>query len=461
MTTPALPILAIFWRPLIKRIYLALLVLASQLVLTPLTANADQLTKYQYLPTNVADMPFFTTEEQAEQRTGEYNNAIDAIDNALERCEETECKTLAQRQADLEYAIDDHQEKNGASIMSLLGGPAYTPEVGLMLAAGGLFSFSSNREQQALQRSSVSLFVVGTQGDAGVGYGIRSKQNLFFDNNDTRFTGTLTFSDDAENYWGVGYDKGKAQDASADTLMRNTALTYDANLSFKNGYGFYFGPALRLKYYQADEDEIPLTAQQDDDFNQFKDKPLSIGLGVTLNYDTRDVTVNAWQGQYFNFEYINYGSNIGSDNDYQKALIDYRYYHSFNPGRVIAFYNALQWSNGDVPFYDMPTLGGSFSLRGLYAGRFRDNNAIEHTTEYRHTFLRDNGNLSAHGMTVWAGIGSVAGDTDADNSHLYEDLLYSYGFGYRYELQPRMNVRIDFGFSADDSGFFLTFTEAF
>jgi len=436
---------------LIKRIYLPLL------ALTPIIGNANPLTEYQHLPTDVAEMPFFATEQQAQQRTEEYNTAIDAIDSAIDNCEAEVCETLNQRQSDLEYAIDDHQEKNGASITSWLGGPAYTPETGFMVAAGGLFSFSTNREEQELQRSSVSLFAVTTQGDAGFGYGIRSKQNLFFDNNDTRFSGVLNFSDNAENYWGIGYDKGKAQDSSDDTLMRNTALTYDANLSFKNDYGFYFGPALRLKYYQADEDSVPVSAQQDDNFNEFKDKPLSIGLGVTVNYDTRDVTVNAWEGQYLNFEYINYGSVIGSDSDYQKVLLDYRYYHSFNPGRVIAVYNAMQWSKGEVPFYDMPTLGGSFSLRGLYAGRFRDNNAIEHTVEYRHTFLRDNGNLSAHGMTVWGGIGSVAGD----ETSLYEDLLYSYGLGYRYELQPRMNVRIDFGFSADDSGFFLTFTEAF
>jgi hypothetical protein len=436
---------------LIKRFYVPLL------AFTPLMVNADPLTEYQHLPTAVTEMPFLSTDTQAQQRTEEYNAAIDALDTALDDCEVEVCETLTQRQADLEYAIDDHQEKNGASITSWLGGPAYTPETGFIVAAGGLFSFSSNREEQALQRSSVSLFAVATQGDAGFGYDLRSKQNLFFDNNDTRFAGVLNFSDSADNYWGIGYDKGKAQDSSDDTLVRNSSLTYDANLSFKNDYGFYFGPALRIKYYRADEDEIPLAAQVDDNFNEFKDKSLSIGLGVTLNYDTRDVTVNAWEGQYFNFEYINYGSVIGSENDYQKVLIDYRYYHSFNPGRVVAVYNAMQWSDGDVPFYDMPTLGGSFSLRGLYAGRFRDNNAIEHTVEYRHTFQRNNGDLSAHGMTVWGGIGSIAGD----DSNLYDNLLYSYGVGYRYELQPRMNVRIDFGFSADDSGLFLTFTEAF
>ena len=419
--------------------------------------SAATSTQYQDLPTQVSAMPFFATAEQADQRTAEYNAAITDVEAALDSCRDDDCEQLSLHKDDLEYAISDHQEKNGSAIMSWLGGPGYTPETGLMLAAGGLYSFSTNRDQPQLQRSSVNFFVIGSQGNNGIGYGIRSKQNLFFDNNDRRFSGTLTFNKDSINYWGIGYAKGKAQDASDDTLMNNTSFTYDATYTVKTDYGFYLGPTLRLKYFKADEDNIPLAAQQDSNFLAYQDKPLAVGLGLTINYDSRDVAVNAWQGQFFNFEYVRYDNAVASDSDYQKILLDYRYYHSFKPGRVIALYNALQVSDGDVPYYDMPTLGGSLSLRGLYAGRFRDLNAVEHTAEYRHTFLRNNGNLSAHGMTVWVGLGSIANDLN----DLYSDLLYSYGVGYRYELQPRMNVRVDFGVSADDSGFFLTFTEAF
>jgi hypothetical protein len=35
------------------------------------------------------------------------------------------------------------------------------------------------------------------------------------------------------------------------------------------------------------------------------------------------------------------------------------------------------------------------------------------------------------------------------------------GLGYRFELQPRSNVRIDIGFGRNSSGIYFNFTEAF
>ncbi len=212
-----------------------------------------------------------------------------------------------------------------------------------------------------------------------------------------------------------------------------------------------------MKSYQPDEDTLPQTAIDDPNFQEFKDKPFSLGLGVALEHDSRDFSVNAWSGQFFNFEYIVYSEKIGSDNDYQKLLLDYRYYYSISKGRVLAFYNAFQWSDGDVPYYDMPTVGGQDSLRGVYRGHYRDKNSIENTVEYRHTFKYQNGELTRHGMTVFAGLGSIANEPQ----QLYDNLIYSYGVGYRFELQPRMNVRVDYGRNATESGFYLTFNEAF
>ncbi|CAM3325592.1 BamA/TamA family outer membrane protein [Shewanella pealeana] len=412
----------------------------------------------QTLPTKSSEQPFFSSQQQAEERSQAYDDAIDTLDTKEDNCTTDQaCDDISKAITDLEYAKRNHIDKNGLAMFDILGGPAFTPENGLMMALGGLYSFKTEREQTELQRSSVSLFGIVNKGDGDLGYSIRSRQNLFFDNDDIRYNGLFVLADQSENFWGVGYDAGKKQPASDDTLLNKTALTYSGNLDFNSGYGFYFGPALRVNYFKPDETSLPPTAIEDENFQQFKDKPLSIGLGFSINYDSRDVTVNAWQGQYLNFEYINYNPSFGSDNRYQKALVDHRYYLTLALGKVLAFYNAYQWSEGDVPFYDLPTLGGQSSLRGLYQGRYRDNEAIEHTLEYRHTFLRDNGELSAHGATVWAGVGSIAG-TDTE---LYQTLLYSYGLGYRYELQPRMNVRVDLGFSDGDSGFYLTFTEAF
>jgi len=72
--------------------------------------------------------------------------------------------------------------------------------------------------------------------------------------------------------------------------------------------------------------------------------------------------------------------------------------------------------------------------------------------------------LSRHGVVAWVGVGSVApsfGDL--------KDWLPNWGVGYRFEVQPRMNVRMDLGFGKEylESGnkfvssVYFNFTEAF
>jgi hypothetical protein len=42
-----------------------------------------------------------------------------------------------------------------------------------------------------------------------------------------------------------------------------------------------------------------------------------------------------------------------------------------------------------------------------------------------------------------------------------ENTLPVVGLGYRFALQPRINLRIDAGFGRDSFGFYLNVTEAF
>lgn len=219
-----------------------------------------------------------------------------------------------------------------------------------------------------------------------------------------------------------------------------------------------YRPVLRLRYYDPNSEDLPLSALTDPNFEQYRDKPLSLGVGLTVQYDTRDVAVNAWSGMFLGLEATDYNKVIGSDNSYSKASVDYRYYYPISKGKVLALFNKLQWSQGDVPYYDLPTLGGQDSMRGIYQGRYRDNVTIENTVEYRWTLQDEQGYLTKHGLAFWAGLGSVEATINA----LYSNVLFSYGAGYRYEIQPRMNVRVDLGIgSNDDKGFYLTFTEAF
>ena len=81
--------------------------------------------------------------------------------------------------------------------------------------------------------------------------------------------------------------------------------------------------------------------------------------------------------------------------------------------------------------------------------------------EYRFMFGRRNPDegenpLSRHGFVVWGGLGSVAPDITK-----MTDWLPNGGFGYRFEVQPRLNVRVDMGFGDDSRAFYFNFQEAF
>jgi hypothetical protein len=76
--------------------------------------------------------------------------------------------------------------------------------------------------------------------------------------------------------------------------------------------------------------------------------------------------------------------------------------------------------------------------------------------EYRHTFQKRNEELSPHGYVAWVAAGSIA-----DNVGEYKKWLPNFGIGYRYEIQPRMNLRLDFGFGQETFGMYFNFNEAF
>ena len=60
------------------------------------------------------------------------------------------------------------------------------------------------------------------------------------------------------------------------------------------------------------------------------------------------------------------------------------------------------------------------------------------------------------GFVTWIGGGSV-GSTVTD----FRKWLPNAGIGYRFETEPRMNIRVDYGFGIDSQFFYISFNEAF
>jgi len=76
--------------------------------------------------------------------------------------------------------------------------------------------------------------------------------------------------------------------------------------------------------------------------------------------------------------------------------------------------------------------------------------------EYRLMFKKRDGELSPHGIVGWLGVGTL-GETVGE----FGEWLPSIGIGYRLQVQPRMNLRLDIGFGKETMGFYFNFNEAF
>jgi hypothetical protein len=167
--------------------------------------------------------------------------------------------------------------------------------------------------------------------------------------------------------------------------------------------------------------------------------------------------VNAWRGLFAELMMGLYGPYLGGDNEYGLLGIDLRKYWSIKrDGRTIAVQLRGRFTTGDVPYGEMSQPGTPFDLRGYTWGRYRDESMIYAIGEYRHMFQKKDGRLSPHGLIGWIGVGTL-GETVEE----FGQWLPSIGIGYRLEVQPRMNLRIDIGFGKATQGFYFNFNEAY
>ena len=339
-------------------------------------------------------------------------------------------------------------------ILSPIIFPFYSPEAGLGLAAGGLLSFQTNPENKTQPRSDLRLNLLGATNETA---GFATRLNSFWGDDSFRFNFAFGGKRAQANYYGVGYDAGfEVPQGELTTLYDYKTIGFKPFLMWRLKGSFFAGINGDLNYINAD-DVAPGMAE-DPVFQEFGDSYLSSGLGLSLSYDTRDVTVNARDGRLIEFHTTHYLEELGSDNRFDLYSLDYRdYFQLFRPGTTLAIRAYGQFGDGDIPWSMLPSVGGSRSLRGYEQGRFRDRTVVMGIAEYRHQFLRRSKELSPHGLVLWVGYGLLGEDIN----DLSGNGLPNVGIGYRFELQERMNLRIDFGVGDDDQGVYLSIHEAF
>jgi hypothetical protein len=348
------------------------------------------------------------------------------------------------------------QEKidKGKLMIMPLAGPAYTPELQLTLAGGIMISFKTNPKDSLIQRSSSPLMLgVSTTG----AYFFGTKFTSFWLKDKLRIYADLNFKNMPDNYWGVGYDEGYNTVKDSDTTAyTRTWWQINPKILWQFKKNLFIGPSIDFNYTRGSKASTGVA--EDPFYQEFNDKPFNSGMGLVFQYDSRDVPVNAWKGAFVEVSGTFYGPYLGGDNTYQVLVIDLRKYWNIKKrkGQTIAVQLKGRFSNGDVPYGEMSQPGTPFDLRGYTWGRYRDESMVFALGEYRLMFRKKGGELSPHGIVAWLGAGTLG-----ERVQYFGDWLPSIGIGYRLEVQPRMNLRIDIGIGRESQGFYFNFNESF
>lgn len=355
--------------------------------------------------------------------------------------------------------------KNRNFHYNILGGPSYTPDFGVLIGGTALMTFRTNPKDTMLLRS-VLPFSIAVMFKGGVSVGTRPQ--LFFKSDRFRIFGQINYKNILDNYYGVGFTTNKNRERGKETTeFRYSGIQVNPWFLFRiKESNFFVGPQVDLNY---DEMKKPSKGVVEDPSyiaaggTESGYRNFSSGLGFIVSYDTRDIPSNAYKGIYFDTKGSFYNKILGSDNNFYRLDLEYRQYQLVGKRKVIAWTAQSKNVFGDVPLNKYSLTGTPFDLRGYYMGQYRDKTSHLVMAEYRQMFNTDKSNfikrmISHLGFVAWGGCGFMG-----PNPFKIEGVLPNLGAGLRIEIQPRMNVRVDFGRDMVNKTnlFYVNMTEAF
>lgn len=350
---------------------------------------------------------------------------------------------------------------------NILGGPSYTPDFGFLIGGSALMTFRMNPQDTTMRRSVIPMALAFMF--EGGGLNLMVKPQLFFKDDKFRIFGVLNYKNTRENFYGIGYNTNKNYERSDSTSQyRYSGFQVNPWFLFRMGKSdIFFGPQIDISYDKLSDPAKHLPQQADyaaagGDENGYKN--FSSGIGFLLSYDTRDIPANPYSGTYVDLRGIMYQKWLGSDQNFYRLELDYRQYKSIGQRKVLAW--TLQTKNSfgrHIPLTKYALSGTPFDLRGYYMGQYRDKSSHVALVEYRQMFNTDRSTwlkrITSHlGYVAWGGVGFM-GPTPGK----IEGVLPNAGLGLRIEVQPRMNVRFDYGrnFVNKQNLFYFNMTEAF
>lgn len=365
------------------------------------------------------------------------NDSVDTDSNSTQKSKRSIISRF------LAYFNDANKNKKKRKFdFSVIGGPHYASDtkLGIGLVAEGLYHSSAADSLSA--PSHVAIF-----GDVStVGFYMLGIRGIHIAPQDRyRIIYTLYFYDFPSKFWGIGYDM--ADDDSNKSKLKDWQAEMKASWLWRLTEGLYLGPTVAYDFTEARSIERPeLLCGMDK-------RTMNFGAGFTLQYDTRDVMTYPHRGVYLNLMQLFRPRFLGNDYAFSTTAFQADGYIPLWKGAIVAGDFRTELNFGNPSWSMMAKLGGSYSMRGYYEGRYRDKHMMAAQIELRQHIWKRNS------LTAWIGAGTVF---DKFHNMRSDRILPNYGIGYRWEFKKNVNVRLDYGFGKKgQSGFLFNINEAF
>lgn len=342
----------------------------------------------------------------------------------------------------IDYFDDANKPKKQKKFdISFIGGPHYSSDTkfGIGLVAAGLYR--TDMADTILPPSDVSIYFDATTsmffklGVRGTHIAPKDRGRLQYD---------VNFSSVATKFWGIGYDNNVNDDNESKYKYLNSQA--QVCWVWRLADNLYLGPLATFDYINGRHFEKPWLWEDEDD------RTFNLGVGMTLQYDTRDFLTNASRGVFFRLDQRFNPRFLLNRYAFSLSELTFAFYKAAWRDAIVAFQFHTRLTYGNTPWGLLSTLGGSDNMRGYFEGRYRDKSEIDVCLELRQHIWRRNG------LVAWVGAGTVFPKFSAMSMR---KVLPNYGIGYRWEFKKRVNVRLDLGFGKHQTGFIFSINEAF
>jgi hypothetical protein len=331
--------------------------------------------------------------------------------------------------------------KNKPENLLIVPIPTSSPTFGTGLILGGAYFYRQTETQKAAQPASFTGAAAGYTNNDSWFAGVM--QQNYWKEDTWRFTGVAGYLDLKLDLNTPDGEDGERR--SADWLLDGYLV--QARISRRLAGDWYLGVSGRyLDISQA----IDLNVTEDEDFNLQSDIS-SLGVGLILDYDSRDLPSNAFEGRYLELKAMTSEQSNSDDDTYQTYRARFRSYHHLADPVVLAWDVNACAKSGQVPLWDTCRLG----LRGFSATEYLSKKTLYAQAELRWRFYK------RLGLVVFAGAGRVHDDFGGQGE---DQAIPSYGAGIRLMLleSQRINLRIDYARSDHgNDAWYLSVTEAF